>query len=255
MILAVALALQAQFPSAPDPVQFEIGQQVAARKPKLGSATLFRAQEPRVSIDRIGLDDEKSIGSWSNGLLQQTTETCTWLSPALMSRWVGFLAKREKLSPDQVSAKWATIRETLNGNITFVVRLSAFPKLPTFNIGDEEPANLADIDDVRFVVTVDGDPREVKAYPLARWRSRDRKSLNDYRWWLDTPLKATLNPEFEPTENRYQLPLGPYHAAWYLVTAPTPDSDFNHISVHVLSQRKERRAEWKAASARRQKKT
>lgn len=254
MILALAIALEVAFPLSPDPAQMAIGAKEATRHPKLGTAKIFTSPSPRINVDLIYHDDSRGIGSWANGTLQQTTETCLWLSPALMSRWLGFLQQREKLTDEAASYKWQQMRHLLDGNLTFVVRLSAFPKLPTLNIGDEEPANLADIDDVRFVIMVNRQQVEVSSHRLARWQARERKPLEDYRWWLDTPLAAVLNPEFEPDSNRNQLPLGRYHAAWYLITAPAGSEPVTEISVHILSQRKERVARWKSPEPRRPKK-
>lgn len=244
-LATIAAGLLFAFPIDPISTEFERGGQIALRKPKFGTATVFTSPDPRVDLDAIFQEDRVGIGAWSNGNWKRTTETCTWLSPALMSRWLGFLARREMLPPLEIGRRWQVLRTELNEKATFVVRLAAYPKLPTFGVGDEERADLSDLDDVRFVVTVNGINLDVHAIQLARWQTRNRPDLDRYRWWLDTPLAEILNPEFEPRRNLRPFSLGEYHAAWYVLSADLPGETIHNLSVRVLSRRKARNATWK----------
>lgn len=247
VVAGLALLRDSSFPAQPDETQMKVGAATAKRKPNLSLATLTTSQDPRLGVESIYLGDRKDIGWWSNGYIKHATEYCLRLTPALMSRWVGFLQYREKLSPAQVQERWDQIQSELGNRGAVIVRLSAFPKQGMMGDGEEERANLADLNEVRFVVLVDGEQVEVGAHRLGSWEAKDRRTLEQFKWWLETPLAGVLSPEFEPGWNQRPVPLGGYHATWWLVSLPAGLSERQALSVHVLSKRKERVATWKSA--------
>lgn len=247
VVAGLALLRESSFPAQPDENQMKVGAATANRKPNLSLATLTTSQDPRLGVESIYLGDRKELGWWSNGYIKVATEYCLRLSPGLMSRWVGFLQYREKLSDAQVQEKWDEIQTELGGRGAVMVRLSAFPKQGMMGNGEEERANLADLSDVRFVVQVDGQQVEAEARQLGAWEAKDRRTLEQFKWWLETPLAGVLSPEFEAKANQRPLPLGGYHATWWLVSLPVGLNERQALSVHVLSRRKERVASWKSA--------
>lgn len=233
------------WPAEPITSAWKEGTRLATRKPRIGTATAFSSPAPRMDLTVVYGDAKRTLGTWSNGNWKREVEWSLWLSPALMSRWHGLLSRRELWSDQESERRWAAIREELEGSVTFVVQLSAFPKLPTFGVGDYEPPQLDEIRDVRFVVQFDGGQAACEVVKLAEWRAREKPILDDFRWWLETPLSSLLTPEFEREQARRPIGLGDYARAWYVVRASIPEASVQKITLRVLSARKERKAEYR----------
>jgi hypothetical protein len=90
-------------------------------------------------IDRTLMADRVVLGTWFDGRIRRTVDTATWLSPELAARWFGYLAERDAWSDETLVKKWQEAEKELNGTLTFMVRLSAFPKLDPFEFGVGAP--------------------------------------------------------------------------------------------------------------------
>ena len=86
--------------------QVALGRSMATKQPLLKLADLFRSPEPRSSINRIWGEDRQTIGLWSNGYVKVPVEHVVWLSPSLVSRWLGFLSAREYWSDGELESRW-----------------------------------------------------------------------------------------------------------------------------------------------------
>ncbi len=243
MLATIALALVA-FPQEPLADQVAVGRRIATAEPRLSLQDLFRPQPPRRSMDEIWGSDRQKVGSWSNGYLQVSTEYVVWVSPALVSRWLGFLGAREHWDDEELPLRWQTVRNALGERRAFVVQLSAFPKLPTYGVGDYERTSPEEIENVRFVYTSGAKTERMEAMRLAQWQSRERGDLEDFPWWQHVAFGTPLIGEFETVQFGEPLPLGDYHRAWYLVWAEGQDADFE---VRILSKRKERVAKFRSS--------
>ena len=96
-------------------------------------------------IDRTLGADRLTLGTWFDGRIRRAVDTATWLSPELAARWIGYLAERDGWSNDVVGRRWSAVRQQLDGRVTFVVRLGAFPRLDPFEFGigaDSKPETL-----------------------------------------------------------------------------------------------------------------
>ncbi len=231
-------ALSGQFPAEPIKVEFERGFALARREKKIALGDLFKTRNPRTPLSRVLQSDRQNIGWWSNGYEQKPTEHVVWLSPPLLSRWLGFLAAQEYWHQEETQERWSNIVGALGHRRAFVVQLSSFPKKPTYGIGDEVRSDQSEIDDVRFVYTTGGTTVEMNAIQLAHWQSRDRIDLDGFLWWHLLPLSGALIGEFDPPLSDTPLPLGDYHRSWTLVWVEFADDP--RFEVRVLSRRKER---------------
>ncbi|MCH8978247.1 MAG: hypothetical protein IH945_03265 [Armatimonadetes bacterium] len=187
---------------------------------------------------RVWRSDRQDIGWWSNGYEKKAVEHVTWLSPDLVSRWLGFLQAREYWPEEELLDRWDRIAAALGGSRTFVVELSAFPKLPTYEIGDYRRTTPEEIDNVRFVYTSGGRAMPMPAVRLAARQSRRRSDLEGFAWWQLLEFGGDLTGEFEAAVPEWPLPLGDYYRSWYLVSIEDPGDD--SFEVRVLSRRKER---------------
>ena len=244
MLCAFAL-LVAGFPNAPLADQVALGRELARKEPRLEIRDLFRSPEPRSSLSRIWGPERQVIGLWSNGYQKTPVEHVLWISPALVSRWMGFLDSREYWEDEELASRWASTAKLLGGRKTFIVQLTAFPKMPTYGVGDYERTSPEEIENVRFVYTSGERSEPMQAQQLALWESRDRSDLENFPWWQYLPLGRFLTGEFEQPVIDEPLPLGDYYRAWYVVSVP--ENEDTSFEVRVLSRRKERVAEFKAS--------
>jgi hypothetical protein len=241
MLCALAL-LASAFPGSPLADQVALGRSLALREPTLKLEDLFRSPEPRSALSAIWGDDLQAVGLWSNGYRKVAVEDVLWLSPGLVSRWLGFLSAREHWEDGVLDSRWARIAAEVGDRRMFLVKLSAFPKMPTYGIGDVERATTEEIENVRFVYTADGRTERMEAERIAQWQSRERSALEDFPWWQYVTFGRQLQGEFELPAREEPLPFGDYHRAWYLVwVTGVEDARFE---VRVLSRRKERVAEF-----------
>lgn len=250
IFFAVALSGRPQFPAEPIPEHLEHGRTLGRSKPKTSSRDLFSSPAPRTSFETIWKSDRQAIGWWSNGYSQQPVEHAIWLSPELMSRWLGFLQAREYWSDDELSERWEALRERFTGSYTFIIQLTAFPKLPTYGVGDYVRTTPEELLDVRFVMTSRSTSLALEARQLEFWQSRNRDALESFRWWHSLEIGWALTGEFDSPSEPPFLSVGDYYRAWYLVSIDTAPK-FERFEIRTLSRRKERVAtfEFSIASA------
>lgn len=237
MIAAVVME-GSTFPSEPVAKQVEAGASLAKRRPGASLNDLKTSPETRAAFSNIWGKDRKAVGFWSNGHEKVPVEHVIWISPDLISRWLGFLDQREYWEEGELQARWASITSALEGKKTFIVTLSAYPKMPFHGIGNYKRPDPAEIDKVRFVYTSGEKSKRMSAIRIADWQSRKREELDGMAWWHLTEFGRSLIGEFEEQDIAAPLPLGDYYRSWYLVTVEdVPDEKFE---LRVLSRRKER---------------
>lgn len=266
LILPLLVVPKWEFPAEPLPSQVARG---------------VKAYVEGRGLERTFLEDRKALGTWFDGKAKRDVEEVIWFTPGIVSRWLGYLEAKEKWPPGVLQGRWSRIREALNGNVVFVVRLSAFPKIDALEPSNVGPSSAIDLDEVRFLVTVGGAwlPRspikerwlglasfavafgkpkpgvlgpmflEPKVTTIARLQSRERRPIERFAWAAELPFSRELSPEFAEGSEDVWLPLGDFHAGWYLLQLPAPDgmASFQDIQVRVFSPRKERIASFSLA--------
>ena len=232
------------FPSEPIADQVTRGAKIAVSMPGASLNDFFASPEPRADFRNVWGEDQAAIGWWSNGHKLVPVEHVLWVSPQLISRWLGFLERREYWDEGELQTRWKQITEQLEGKQTFIVTLSAYPKMPFRGIGDYKRPSTEEIEDVRFVYTSGEKHKSMSAVRIAALQSRERGDFDSYRWWHHVDFSKLLIGEFESTKEEYWLPLGDYHKSWYLVTVEGADDE--KFEVRVLSRRKERIAKFRS---------
>lgn len=233
------------FPAKPISSQVEVGAELAAKKPGFKPENLLHEPDLRLNIQIVYGDDQKTIGTWSNGWSKRPVEWALRVSPELVSRWLGFRERRELWPEGELERRWKLASDIVADEAVFIVQLSAFPKLPTAGtIGDEERAELEDFVRNRFVVRADGKQIDSRVYMIDHWQAREKSDLDDYPWWQRTDFAHILGSEWE-TRPYKPLPLGDYHRAWYWVSARMPEEPVGKLELFVLSPNKERKAEFR----------
>lgn len=245
MLCALAL-LVAAFPEAPLADQVALGRKIANAEPRFSLNDLVRPQIPRATFGKVWGADRQAIGWWSNGYVKLPAEDAVWVSPALVSRWLGFLSAREYWEEGELESRWKTISQAIGDRRLFIVQLTAFPKMPSYGISDYERTTPEEIENVRFVYSSGVKSVRMEAERLAQWQSRDRRDLDNFSWWQRLEFGPALTGEFEKSSFDEPLPLGDYYRAWYAVWVSGAEEPA--FEVRVLSRRKERVAKFKASS-------
>ncbi len=187
-------------------------------------------------------NDRTTIGWWNDGTMARPMEWALWISPSFISRWLGYLDRRELWMGNSQKNRYQEVASILDGKLTFLVQLAAYPKQSLFDVTDEAPSKPQEIEKVRFVMTF-GDKRytpEVNRIALYQWRDRDY--AKDFRWWLYVPFGDPLTPEWMTKGNAPPYAVGDWYTAWYLVQIPTLPQIFEceKFELRIISPRKER---------------
>jgi len=238
MMLAPFVALLAvtkplAFP--PEPIQSELTR----------GAGIYYDQK---GVERVFQEDRAAIGRWYDGNVKRDTDEVIWLSPSLISRWLGYLNAREKWSIEELHARWHKLANVLDGHLTFVVELYALPKESFLDLTNEEPSKPETATKTRFLITwpskdeldeqqhseihyrkkiaIDRrlDRLEPEVAPLALFKSYDLDGVNRWPWYTLDPIFEPLTPEFsERKPGTYDAIVGDYIRAIYFVQVPIAD--------------------------------
>lgn len=253
-MLCVAAAFLAMrpiaFPATPLPYEVRVG------------AAVCRAGK---GLDRVALDDRQVIGLWFDGRIRRDVEDVVWVSPAYVSRCLGYLQEKERWFDGEVQRRWTALRPVLDGRLTLVARLSAFPRWVDPDYGLPGKGNPEQVENTRWLWTAgpmttrpspkisvakamrDGGVRpamqvEPEVTLLRRSTSRSPQALQAVGLIDVVPFGAPLQPEFWRPSGDNGLSLGQYHAAWYLIQLPVPSDLRAHsgFELHVFTPGKER---------------
>jgi hypothetical protein len=235
------------FPETPLPLEVQRGAKIYAQ---------------HKGIERTLLDDRVELGRWFNGHTKREVESAIWLSPGMASRWLGYLQAKEKWDDETLQSRWETASKQLDGKLTFVVQLAAFPKLGGLDMEPTGKADPAEVANVRFLFTsgpglpetheksyvpwdqnktvakyhpaakpIDGKPLRLEPTVtlLASWQSREGNLLERFNWTQAIDWAEPFRGEFDKPLDAPMFPIGEYHAAWYLVSV-----DLGSLPIHPL---------------------
>jgi len=233
--------------------------------PKPISAELERGEKVyyrKRGVERVFQEDRATIGWWFDGSKKKDVDDVIWLSPSLISRWLGYLNAKEKWSQDELQRRWEALSQILNGRMTFVVEAYALPKQSFFEITDDGPSKPATATNLRFSVshltTAPGDHREGKpglklkeapltlltpeVSPLATFRGYSLDAVNKWDWFALDRRFELLTPEFSgPKPTPYDGIVGDYLRVIYIVQVAVPEEpiEAKQIELRVFAPGKE----------------
>jgi hypothetical protein len=197
-------------------------------------------------VDRLLLEDRQVVGKWARTYLPHDAEDVIWISPDLVSRWLGYLQESENLTEPEVSARWAALAKTEGKTLWFIVRLAALDKQDPLDMGMEEAAQTNDLDPVvvRATLTdISGHRialRDLHTKLIATFRSSDADELIGLPWYIYSDVFKPLLPAIPPSP--LDSDLGSNEARLLLVQADVPDATIaaREVEIRVLSRRKTR---------------
>lgn len=262
-LLALALPLKpVDFPSAPLAAEVDKG----VRTYSLGKG-----------LERLYMDDRQVVGVWFDGRLHRDADHVVWISPSLMSRWLGYLDAKEKWPAGELEKRWGFLRKSLGGRMTFIVRLCALPKIDILEQEVALPADPCDMTKVRFLWTsnrselsavqdrelihVPGAVERLPAfgkrvpiglnsdpsvYLVSEHRADTANKVFQEDWWMRVPFGESIQPEFAKECMEEMAFCGEYHSRTYFVSLPIPEEpiEANRFELRIFSPRKERVAKF-----------
>jgi hypothetical protein len=251
-VLSVLFARPLLFPPQPIATQVQRGVQLYTA----GKRLEFALEE-----------DRKFVGSWFDGKRKRNVEEVIWISPELVSRWLGYLDAKEKWPAHEREMRWFELRNRLNQKLCFAVRLAAYPKIDFLEGEESEPAKLDALGPLRFSITLDGKTIPIRPQgdgPIQRFsgapvdwpretldaflhviderQSREAGPLEDFPWYQFAPVSHWLTPEFDVLPPRHAPRLGGYHSVWLWVEAPLPEPERirSQFELRIFGPRRER---------------
>ncbi|MBC8065650.1 MAG: hypothetical protein H7Y17_12540 [Chlorobia bacterium] len=260
MILSLAIVLASspfQFPAEPIPAEMARGEKVYYQ---------------RKGIERTLMEDRAVVGKWFDGKTKRDTDQIIWLSPRMVSRWLGYLNAKEKWGKSELNRRWTEMVQVLDGKMTFVAELYALPKKEDFFELTESSATKPETAlNVRFLVTYLTDKErddaqhietmvrkrnpqsplereEPSIAPLAVFKGYDTDLIQRWQWHSLDEAFAPLSPEFaQAKRTAYDGVVGDHLRAIYVVQATPPDKPmpWNRFEVRVFAIGKEPVAKFK----------
>lgn len=221
-------------------------------------------------LERLYLDDRSVIGTWFDGMRKRDADHAIWVSPSLVSRWLGYLEAKEKWPDGEREARWRRLRNELGGKLTFIVRICSLPRIDFLEQEAVTRGSENSVREVRFLWTCSlpewPSVREKEGYlgwsrgrgpwpeaaPAAGFRvepgvervrvlqARRPEAVLADDWWRRVPFGESLRSEFDSGDDSWQIPLGDYHSATYLVQIPVPDRPFPDAQFELRAFRREK---------------
>lgn len=233
------------------------------------SAELSRGEKvyyEKKGFERTYMEDRAVVGRWFDGKIKRDTDQIIWLSPRLVSRWLGYLNAKEKWAKAELNRRWSEMAALLDGKMTFVAELYALPKQPDFLDLTESAGSRSETAlNVRFLVTYLTDKErddsqhiesmvrkrnpqsplereEPTIAPLAAFKGYDLDSVQRWPWQSLDQAFAPLASEFSPSKpTAYDGVVGDHIRAIYVIQATPPEKPmpWNRIEVRVFAAGKE----------------
>jgi hypothetical protein len=197
-------------------------------------------------LDRVLMEDRQVVGRWVKSFVPKDTEDVLWISPDLISRWLGYLQNSENLSDAEVSQRFLDIRKKEASTLWFVVRLAALDKQDPLEMGTDETAVTTDLSPVAIKVTLTDIGGNRVALPavmirtLADAKSSEPDQLIGLPWYIFSDSFTSLLPAVPPLPPPFNT--GSNEARCIFVKVALPDTILaaRQVELRVLSRRKTR---------------
>lgn len=194
------------------------------------SARLGAKPESVIGKNRV------AVGKWFDGTKQVPTEYVVWISPGLVARWLGYLARRERWPRGEVQRRWDTYRLATQGRPFFFVALSAYPRQSFVDLTPVAPAKLdtLTLDDVAIETkdrTMSGE-----LHLVGQWRARERAIIERFTWWQVPEWAEWAAPKTLTGGDAPRYELGEWYGAWYTVRGQSSMRDAPKISLQSFEK-------------------
>lgn len=243
MIPLLLLGVQPLWPDAPLAAPFNQGRILAQKGVPASSLPLrvLGRREPASPVDAL-LPDSRPLGVWSTGSERVIIEAALPLTGESVSRWIGFLAERDRLAADEVEDRWREAGKVLAGRTAVALILSSYPKRSTLSIGEESGPDLSALQVRRIEVVRNGVPEAASHFVCLDIRARERRRVEEAAWWLWTPLTSALA---SPGDKSVLPPaLGDYRrrVVWLEFSGEWREGD--RLGIAIVLPKRTKKAEW-----------
>ena len=199
-------------------------------------------------LDRLLMEDRQVIGRWARAYMPHDAEDVLWISPDLISRWLGYLKESEGLTDRQVQNRWNVMEGSAGRNFWIVVRLAALDKQDPLDLGMDEQAETTDLNPVEIRATITDISgqrialQQVQTTVLADVRSSDANEVIGLPWYIYSDTFKPLLPAIPPSKPNTDLGTNEAHLLFVKVAIPDTIAVGRELEVRVMSRRKNRLA-------------
>jgi hypothetical protein len=180
------------------------GTQPISKEIELGSKIAKQRKGP----ERLTRESRKVIGTWFDGSRKRDVEELVSLSPALLSRWIGYLG----LAPEESKNVWSRFWDQMLGKHVAMIRLARLDSVD-WHDGDTRPSgNPEALEKVKFYVNSGGlEWVSVTATRIQDLQDRSPQLVLRDEWfevlsgivaWPGSPSKFPLVSEIRWGKNR-----------------------------------------------------
>jgi len=190
------LALSGEFGNTPIPAEFEEGQKIFKRKK---------------GIDRTEKDARIVIGKWFDGEQMQNVEEAVFLTPGLLSRWLGFQTA-SGIPKETVENSWKQCTAQFSGKSLAIIRLARLGTVDPHDGDVENVAAIEAIDNVQFEMkTIGKEWQKISFHIVQDLQNRQPTDVLKETWdqvlakftaWPSTPTTNELVSEIRWGRNR-----------------------------------------------------
>lgn len=216
------------FGETPVATEVSLGKQLAKREAKL---------------DSLLQNDRVYIGYRSDGVRQRGSEEIIWLSPSLVSRWLGYMQEREGWTDAEFDARWKCSSAAFGQGSTFLVHLVSVPKVSLL----EESVDSGKLENVtlnRASMYYSGSFKGLTGESLEIRQGREASTVIQSPWYGLSIFKSTLAPSGISPIDPAQL-YGDNFASYYLLrSAATVPAGLKGFEVTIVAGPKVRKAQF-----------
>ena len=184
------------FGEAPIAAEFTEGQKIFAKKK---------------GIDRTEKDARIVIGKWFDGDRLQPVEEAVFVTPGLLSRWLGY-QQASGTSPEDVKSSWLKCSSQFSNKVVTLIRLARLCTVDMVDGDVDSSAKPAALDSIKIQIRQIGKPWEAITYrtvqDILERRPEDvlketwDQILAKFTAWPSQATENDLNPEIRWGLNR-----------------------------------------------------
>lgn len=189
-------AIGFEFGSAPQATEFAHGQKI---------------YHMNKGIDRAQGDARIVLGNWFDGERTQVVEELDFLTPGLLSRWLGY-QEASGTPKDKIDSAWKNFSEQFKGKSMALVRLARLGAIDIVDGDLDDHAVISALDSVKLEMrTKKGEWQEVKYRVIQDLQARQPHEVLRDTWdqilakfsaWPSTPTADDLISEIRWGNNR-----------------------------------------------------
>ncbi len=140
-----------------------------------------------------------------------------WISPRLLSRWLGYIQRKENLSDLELKHRWNMLSEYCESKLLFVVQNVSFPYKAKMSFDINRPADSLLNKKLTYSLLYNKETLRPVVKDLEAWKFRKEERMSDFQWWLYQPFSLAISPKNMSEKKQPMFQLGDKYVWWSLL--------------------------------------